>query len=109
MCSTNTYFPSVKNFEVENFPIFNNDIFGKFSVRGNFSWVEIFPAWKWIQIYPCLRQVIIFYAILGRYLKLFADGMVDILEAGGTTGVDWGKVKDGIKVVISKLSFCVFQ
>ena len=36
-----TNFPSEINFEVENFQLFNNnDIFGKFSVRGNFSLVE---------------------------------------------------------------------
>ena len=30
-----------KNFEDENFRTFNNDIFGKSSVRGNFSWAEM--------------------------------------------------------------------
>jgi hypothetical protein len=38
MWLADTNFPSEKNFEVATF---NNDIFGKFSVRGNFPWVEM--------------------------------------------------------------------
>jgi hypothetical protein len=43
MWLADTNFPWEKNFEVENFQLLNNDIFGKFSVRGNFSWVEMGP------------------------------------------------------------------
>jgi hypothetical protein len=34
-------FPSEKKFEVEYVQLSNNDIFGKFSVRGKISWVEM--------------------------------------------------------------------
>jgi hypothetical protein len=43
MWLADTNFPSEKNFEVENFPTFNNDICGKFSGRGDVSWVEMGP------------------------------------------------------------------
>ncbi len=51
--------------------------------------------------------MIVFSAIIGRYVKLLGNGIVDTLEesdvkAGGTSGIDWDKIRDGIRVTISK-------
>jgi hypothetical protein len=41
MWLADTNFTSEKNFEQKKFSTFDNDILGKFSVRGDFSWVEM--------------------------------------------------------------------
>jgi hypothetical protein len=41
MWLADTNFPSEKKFLSWKVSTFNNDIFGKFSVRGKFSWVEM--------------------------------------------------------------------
>jgi hypothetical protein len=41
MWLADTNFPSEKTFEVENFQLLTMIFFGKFSVHGNFSWVEM--------------------------------------------------------------------
>ena len=52
--------------------------------------------------------MVISYFLIGRYLKLFADSLVDSLEENDRNGraagteVDWDRVRDGVRVTISK-------
>ena len=52
--------------------------------------------------------MVIGYFLIGRYLKLFADSLVDFFEENDRNGraagteVDWDRVRDGVRVTVSK-------